>query len=281
MNHKSLRHDKLFDRESNRTVLLPIDHGVTMGPCKGLRDLDIVSNMAKENGVKGIIAHKGIINSIVKNSDNTSGIEYILHLSASMNFQELPEYKQTISSVEHALRIGASAVSVHLNLGVDKDYEMLKEFGKVSDEAYKWNMPVIAMINLFNEYGKTIVDKRVIHSVRAVGELGADIVKVGYCEDEKIMREVFNAFEVPVLVAGGNKKANPLTVLNSISKSLQYGSSGVCIGRNIFESENPMAICKTISEMVYKNLNIEEAINLYSKLIEREYKGGNLVGESC
>jgi len=73
-------------------------------------------------------------------------IGVIAHLSGSTALGPSPNKKVLIGSVEEVIRLGADAVSVHINVGAKEESEMLHDLGLISDECDKWSMPLVAMM---------------------------------------------------------------------------------------------------------------------------------------
>ena len=123
--------------------------------------------------------HKGSPRFCHRGSGKDVGL--IIHLSAGTTLSPDPNAKELACTVEEALKIGADAVSVHINLGADTDKEMLRQLGYVGERCMEWQMPLLAMMytrgpKIKNEYDVNNVK----HAARVAAELGADIVKVVY-----------------------------------------------------------------------------------------------------
>jgi DhnA family fructose-bisphosphate aldolase class Ia len=125
-----------------KMLCIPMDHGVSMGPVKGLDTIYTTIQQVAEGGASAILVHKGIL----KGLRNHPGTGIIMHLSASTDIGPSPNRKMLISGVEEAIRLGADAVSVHINIGCKDEPEMLQDLGLVADECDSWGMPLIAMM---------------------------------------------------------------------------------------------------------------------------------------
>jgi fructose-bisphosphate aldolase/2-amino-3,7-dideoxy-D-threo-hept-6-ulosonate synthase len=173
---KSIRMERVMNRDSRRTVIIPLDHGVTIGPVEGIIDLRQTVNQAAEGGANAVVEHKGMIRSGHRGYGKDIGL--IIHLSASTSLAPDPNKKVLVASVEEALRKGADAVSVHINVGAADESLMLAALGEVSDRCLQWGMPLLAMMY---PRGEKIDDQNKVefvkHAARVGAELGADIVK--------------------------------------------------------------------------------------------------------
>ena len=235
---------------SENFFILPIDHGLTLGPIGHLQNVERLIRSLPPKTISAIVAHKGLANSIYSQLIHTD-ISLILHLSGSTNLSPDPSCKMTVGSVKHALKLGADGVSIHLNLGAKSEANMLRDFSQVSEECDRWGMPLLAMIyprgeKIDNEYDPEVV----AHSTRIAWELGADIVKVNYTGDVKSFRKVVSAVDIPVIVAGGPKTESDNSILSMVQDSLRSGGSGVAFGRNIFQHADPCLISQKIAKVL-------------------------------
>lgn len=261
---KLIRLERIMDRNSGKTVILPMDHGLTMGPIEGLVDMKKIIDEAVEGGANAVILHKGIVSSGHRSSGKDIGL--IIHLSGSTSLSPEPNAKVEVCTVEEAIKLGADAVSVHVNLGDASDGAMLRHMGEVSKKCQQWSMPLVAMMYTRGEKIKDQFDvKYVKHAARVGAELGADIVKVNYTGSPETFREVVEGCPVPVVIAGGEKLETEMDLWKIIEGALSSGAAGVSIGRNIFQHKNPSLLIKTIGKMVHKNLPMKEAIRIMKK----------------
>jgi class I fructose-bisphosphate aldolase len=176
---KKIRLERIINRNSHRTVIVPMDHGVTVGPIEGLADMRDTISKVVAGGANAILMHKGIVHAGHRGSGKDVGL--IIHLSAGTSLSPDPNAKELVCTVEEAIKLGADAVSVHINLGAGTDRDMLRQLGYVSERCMEWQMPLVAMIytrgsKIEDEYAL----KYVKHAARVGAELGADIVKVNY-----------------------------------------------------------------------------------------------------
>jgi len=187
----------------------------------------------------------------------------IIHLSASTSLSPYPNVKTLVCSVEEAIKLGADAVSIHVNLGNGQEKEMLKDFGKVSYEARMWGMPLLAMIYPRGEKIKDEYDVEAIkHAARVGDEMGADIVKVSYTGSLETFKEVITGCSVPVVIAGGPKMDSDREILEMVKGSIEAGGAGVSIGRNVFQHKDPTRMVRAISTIVHDDSSVEDALRL-------------------
>ncbi|MDI6793403.1 MAG: 2-amino-3,7-dideoxy-D-threo-hept-6-ulosonate synthase [bacterium] len=258
---KKVRLERIVNRESQKTVIIPMDHGTTLGPIKGLADMRKIVNLIVEGGANAIILHKGIVASGHRESGKDIGL--ITHLSASTSLGVDPDAKVCVCTVKEAIQLGADAVSIHVNLGAKTEGRMLRDLGAVSKECFEWGMPLIAMMYARGAKIESQFDvKYVKHAARVGAELGADMVKVNYTGSPETFREVVEGTHVPVVIAGGEKVESEQDLFEMVKGALEAGAAGVSIGRNAFQHKHPDKIVRAISRMVHTGCSIEEAKKL-------------------
>ncbi|MCW8797579.1 MAG: 3-hydroxy-5-phosphonooxypentane-2,4-dione thiolase LsrF, partial [Prosthecochloris sp.] len=94
-------------------------------------------------------------------------------------------------------------------------------------------------------------------------ELGAQVVKTYYVPED--FDTVVSSCPVPIVMAGG-KKIGELEALTMSYNAIQEGASGVDMGRNIFQSEAPVAMMKAVNTIVHGNATPQEAFELFNTL---------------
>jgi fructose-bisphosphate aldolase, class I len=249
-----------MNRETGRAVIVPMDHGVTVGPIDGLIDMKSTVNQVASGGANAILIHKGLVQGGHRRRGKDVGL--IVHLSGSTALSPFPNAKTLVCTVEEAIKLGADAVSVHINLGNGSEREMLSDLGRVSRTAHEWGMPLLAMMYPRGEKITDEYDVRVIkHAARLGAELGADIIKVSYTGAVETFREVVLGCPVPVLIAGGPKMDSDRDILEMVKGAVEAGGAGVSMGRNIFQHRDPSRMVGAISLIVHENSSVEEALS--------------------
>ncbi|CAJ37854.1 2-amino-3,7-dideoxy-D-threo-hept-6-ulosonate synthase [Methanocella arvoryzae] len=258
---KCIRLGRIINRQSKKTVMVPVDHGVTLGPVTGLSDIRQSMIAAGEGGANAMIMHKGIAKECYAGHQKNTGL--IIHLSASTTLSTDPDYKILVASPLEALKLGADAVSIHVNVGSDKEFAMLDDLGRISRESEELGLPLLAMMyargkNIHNQYDADLI----AHACRVGAELGADLIKTNYSGDPDSFKKVVKGCPVPVLVAGGLRTGSDLELLEKIRGAMEAGAGGVAIGRNVFMHENPVLMVRRISAVVHNGLSPAEAMKL-------------------
>jgi len=263
---KLIRMERIMDRRTGRTVIIPMDHGVTLGPIKGLTDMGRTVDLVASGGANAVVGHMGL--ALHGHRGYGRDIGLILHLSASTCLGPDPNNKVLVNSVERAIKMGADGVSVHINIGAEDEAAMLTDLGDVSQKCMEWGMPLLAMMYA---RGPNIKDETNVEAVkiaaRVGAELGADIVKTSYTGDPESFKEVVEGCPAPVVIAGGSKLGD-LETLRMIEGSIKAGAAGLSIGRNAFQHEHPDRLVKAACAIVHEGMSAEEAIELLSVPIE-------------
>jgi predicted phospho-2-dehydro-3-deoxyheptonate aldolase len=255
---KRIRMERITDRNSGKTVIIPMDHGVTVGPLAGLSNMQETIRSVALGGANAIIIHKGLVETAIRNRGKMG---LILHLSASTQIAIDPDSKTLICTVEEAIKLGADAVSIHINLGTENERSMLKDLGSVSKVAMEWGMPLLAMIYVkTNRVEDENAVKTVKRAARLGAELGADIVKVPYTGSPESFREVVEGCFVPVVIAGGEKTKIDRDILGMVKGAMTAGGAGVSIGRNVFQHKDPSKIVRSICKIVHHGSTMEEGL---------------------
>ena len=256
---KRIRLERIIDRRSKRTVIVPMDHGLSMGPISGLEDMASIVNKIAAGGANAVVLHKGIVRAGHRGYGKDIGL--IIHLSGSTSLGPDPDSKVPVATVEEAIGLGADAVSVHVNVGASNEPEQLRSLGDTAKTCGSWGMPLFAMMY---PRGPKIKDRHapeaVAHAARVGAELGADIIKTVYTGDPSTFKEVVRGCPVPVVIAGGPKMDTPQDVLKMASDAMKVGAIGVSIGRNIFQHHDPTAMTKALARIVHEEAPIDRAM---------------------
>jgi predicted phospho-2-dehydro-3-deoxyheptonate aldolase len=258
MNEGKTRRLRRIIQQDNKTVIVPMDHGVTIGPIQGLTDMQQITDKLVKGKADAILVHKGIAKRI-----HIANAGLIVMLSGMSNLSPNLNAKVQVCSVAEAIRIGADAVSVHVNVGAQDEDKMLQNLGKVSDECDMFGIPLLAMMyprgpRIQNEHAPDVV----AHAARIGAELGADIIKTNYTGDVETFKAVVESCPVPVVIAGGPKCKSKEEVLQTTFDSLKAGAAGLSIGRNVFQCDNPTQIVKALSAIVHENASVEQALKI-------------------
>ncbi len=258
---KNIRMERIFNRLTGRTIIVPLDHGVSVGPIDGLVDMRETVNSIAEGGADAVLMHKGLVRCGHREGGKDVGL--IVHLSSSTSMSPSPNAKSLTASVEDAIKHGADGVSVHVNLGDETEREMLADLGRMAAKASDWGIPLLAMMyargpKIQNQFDPSVV----AHCARVAVELGADIVKVPYTGDMDTFSHVVDATCVPVVIAGGPKMDSTREFIQMVHDSVRAGGAGLSVGRNIFQHKRTPQLVKALRGVVHEDWDVEQAIEI-------------------
>ena len=243
-----------------RGVWIPMDHGLSGYPETGLNQMDYVIDSVIEGGADAIVLQKGVLSH---QYSRTSWDGFVCHLSAStVHGGPSSQSKVLVGGVEEAISRGAIAVSGQVNLGDDSESDMLQDLGLLTSEAWNLEIPILGMV--YPRGPNLILDpkdssKGVAHAARVAFELGCNVVKVPWTGSIESFKLVTSAVPIPVLIAGGSGISFNET-LNIVAQSIEAGGSGVCMGRQIFGSDNPSSRVRAVKSIVHEGASLEEAL---------------------
>ena len=263
-----LRH--LFNRRNGRTFVVPMDHGISMGPVPGLYDMRETVEQMAGTGVNGVIVHKGLVRTIAPCLRRAPDVGLMVHLCGSTDASLDPNEKQLVCSVQEALAHGADGVSVHVNIGAKTEGAILRDFAEVAEQCQTLGVPLLAMVyargpKLRVKFSETFN----AHCARVAYEIGADFVKVQYTGSRESFARVVSAVPIPVVIAGGPKMESDRDVLQLVYDSLAAGGAGVSIGRNVFGAENVPLLCRAMAGIIHDGLSVDDAVDLLNSKSSR------------
>lgn len=257
---KALRMAQLHANSADMLCIVPMDHGVTLGPIKGLENYKGTISKILTGNPDAIILHKGLLMRMAENPVLARG-RYIMHLSGSTTLGLDTNYKVLVATVEEAIRLGALAVSIQIDLQSSQVNEMIKDFAQVSKACTEWGMPLLVMMYLSRE-DRSNDGEQIVHAIRVAEELGADMVKISYPGSDEILKKITTSVSIPVLIAGGGCTGDYVNTLNMIHDSMRAGAGGVAIGRYVFQSKHPDIITDSIVKLITKQITLDESIKI-------------------
>jgi 3-hydroxy-5-phosphonooxypentane-2,4-dione thiolase len=244
---------RIFQEKSGRTVMLAFDHGYFQGPTTGLERPD-VTILPLAPFADALMLTRGILRSIIPPSMNKATV---LRASGGPSILKELSNEHIAMDMEDALRVNACAVATQVFVGGEYETQSITNLTRLVDAGNRVGMPVLGVTAV----GKDMVrDTKYIRlATRMCAELGAAIVKTYFVPD---FETVTAACPVPIVIAGG-KKLPELDALKMAAEAIAQGAAGVDMGRNIFQSEAPVAMIKAVRKVVHENMKPETAYELY------------------
>jgi class I fructose-bisphosphate aldolase len=256
---KKLRWSRFLHAGSNRGVIVPIDHGLTMGPIPGLTSMRQIEQWLPHAGITGVIAHKGMVERL-GNRGLLQRVGVMVHLNGmtSLAAAPAPDRKELLTSVEMAMRLGADAVSLQINFDGSNDAHNWRMLGAIVDEAQGCGMPVLTMLydkvtNLQDSHRIA----RLRHLMRAAVELGTDALKLAAPARLEELPLILDGFHdhTAIFFAGGSMMSEE-ELMSLARDTAMYGASGLCVGRNVFQRENSAEILTRLQRMVLEDTEL-------------------------
>jgi fructose-bisphosphate aldolase/2-amino-3,7-dideoxy-D-threo-hept-6-ulosonate synthase len=239
-------------------VNIPMDHGITIGATQGLQDIESTIDAVTRGGADSVLTQKGLASRI---HPNKNGKGYVIHLNASTTMGPDANDKRMTGTVREAVRAGADAVSVHLNIGSNHEPRQLEDLAAITKEAQEYGMPVLAMTYARGPDVDEHDETNLAHAVRIAEEVGADIAKTAYSGDADTYESVTNAVDIPVIMAGGDPQSDR-QMLQNVRGAMDAGAAGVSMGRSVFQHDDPGAMTQGVSTIVHDDATVEEAMDL-------------------
>ncbi|MEE9269058.1 MAG: 3-hydroxy-5-phosphonooxypentane-2,4-dione thiolase [Candidatus Krumholzibacteria bacterium] len=248
------RLSNIFDAETNRTVMLAVDHGYFMGPTSGLERID-VSIVPLLPYADTLMCTRGILRSTIPPTF-TRGV--VLRASGGPSILKELSDEEIAVDIEDAVRLNVAALAVQVFIGGEFETKSIHNLTRLVDLGNRYGIPVLGVTAV----GKDMVrDAKYMRlATRICAELGASYVKTYYVNEG--FETVTASCPVPIVIAGG-KKLPELDALKMAHNAVQQGAAGVDMGRNIFQSEAPSAMIQAVRKVVHENMAPEEAYEMY------------------
>lgn len=250
------RISRIIKPKTGKAVMLAVDHGYFLGPTTGLEKF--------EDAVNPLLPHadclmltRGMLRSCVSPK---ADVPVVLRVSGGTSIIGPEVLREGITcSVEDAIRLNASGVAFSIMVGAKYERDTLLAFTKIIDEAERYGMPVLAVTAVGKEMKR---DARYMAlASRMAAELGAHIVKTYYVNG---FEKVVESCPVPIVIAGG-KKLPEMEALQMARDAIDAGAAGVDMGRNIFQSANPVGMIRAVRAVVHNGASAKEAYGAFKK----------------
>jgi 3-hydroxy-5-phosphonooxypentane-2,4-dione thiolase len=248
---------RIFRPESGHTVMLAIDHGYFQGPTTGLERVDI-NILPLVPYADALMLTRGILRSVVPPTIQQG---FVVRASGGPSILKELSNEHIAMDVDDAVRLGACAMAVQVFIGGEHETQSVTNMTKLVDAGLRRGIPVL---------GVTAVGKELVRDARYLGlatricaELGAQVVKTYYCEEG--FEKVTAGCPVPVVMAGGKKLAER-DALEMAYRAIDGGAAGVDMGRNIFQSESPVAMVQAVRKIVHEGFSPDQAYEVYLTL---------------
>ena len=248
---------RIFNQKSGRTVMLAVDHGYFQGPTTGLKKpRETITPLLPY--CDSLFVTRGILRNCVPASTKTP---IFLRVSGGPSVLGELSNEDITTSMKEALRLNAVGVGISIFVGEKNEDRTIANLGRLVNEAEEFGMPVLAITAVGKEMAR---DSRYLGlACRIAAEIGAHMVKTYYCAED--FEKVVEGCPVPIVIAGG-KKIPERDALEMSYNAISKGAAGVDMGRNIFQSESPVAMIQSVRAVVHEGYSADEAFELFNKL---------------
>ena len=261
------RFSKIIKPKNGRCVMLAVDHGYFLGPTEKLEVPERTIEPLLPY-VDSIMLTRGVLRTSLS---PLSDVPIVLRVSGATSIVGDDLSNETITtSLEDAIRLNVSCLALSIFVGSKYEHQTLANLATLVDNGERYGIPILAV---------TAVGKEMVRDARYLGlacriaaELGAHVVKTYYCEN---FEKVIEGCPVPVIIAGGKKLAKEIDVLELTFNAIKDGASGVDMGRNIWQSDHPIAMIKAVRSIVHEGFSLKEAADLL--VTEKEIEERNTV----
>ncbi len=251
------RLSRIFNPETGRTVMLAFDHGYFQGPTTGIERIDLnINPLIPYADV--LMCTRGALRSCVPPESNKP---VVLRCSAGQSIYTELSNELIGVEIEDAIRLNAAAMAAQVYIGAEFEHKSIANVVKLIDTGTRYGIPTLAVTGVGKDMQR---DARYFGlASRIAAELGAHYVKTYYVEPG--FERVTAGCPVPIVIAGG-KKLPELEALAMAYKAIDQGALGVDMGRNIFQSESPVAMIQAVRAVVHDDETPEKAFDLYETL---------------
>jgi len=251
------RISKIINPKDGHTVMLAVDHGYFMGPTTGLENIKKVTDPLIKYADTLMLTRGALRNYI----DPQTKIPIVLRVSSGTSIlnKENLLHEGIAVDIEDAIRLNVSGVAFSILVGQPFERDTILGMSEYIDVCERYGIPVLAVTAVGRGLGKDA--KYLSLASRMAAELGAHIVKTYYCEN---FEKVVETCPVPIVIAGGKKQPEE-DALQMAYDAIHSGAIGVDMGRNIFQSKNPVAMIKAVNAIVHKKYTAKEAYDLFKK----------------
>lgn len=253
---------RIFNPDTGRTVMLAFDHGYFQGPTTGLERIDLsIAPLFHETDV--LMCTRGILRSVVPPATNKP---VVLRASGGNSILSELSRESVAVTMEDALRLNACAVAAQIYIGSEYEHQSINNIIKLVDEGTRYGIPTLAVTGVGKEMAR---DARYFSlASRIAAEIGVQFVKTYFVEEG--FEKVAASCPVPIVIAGG-KKLPEQEALDMCFRAIDQGASGVDMGRNIFQSDAPLAMLKAVKKVVHEKVTAREA---YQFWLDEKHHGG-------
>lgn len=241
-----MRLNRVINRTTGKTLIVPFDHGTSAGVLNGLDDVENIVNMSVKGGADAIMLRPALMKNVVQADYGNLGI--ILCLTGRLDRGvDHVEY----NTVDYAIQCGADCICAEFKLGSDGDLENSSLASLIAEKAHEKGMPVMMTIYAQKKFIQKFGDSAYGYACRVGEELGADIVKTSVpCDNKEIIKSCVDSVSIPLVLAGGSNVKNEVLYSN-IENAISMGFAGAAVGRNVWGCKNGENVVSELKRIIH------------------------------
>ncbi|MCR4424949.1 MAG: 3-hydroxy-5-phosphonooxypentane-2,4-dione thiolase [Firmicutes bacterium] len=259
---KANRLSRIFRPDDGMSVMLALDHGMALGPIKGIeKPADTIAPLAPF--VDALMATKGVIARAFE-PDGRVGVVLRASGAATIAGPDLTNEGLT-ATVEEAIRLSADAVATSIFVGTPNERETIENLAHLAGECSRYDIPVLAVTAVGKDREKQFDAKYLALACRVATEHGADLVKTYFTPEG--FDSVVETCGVPIIIAGGPKLETEVDVLRLAKAAVGQGAKGIDMGRNVWQSPNPVLMVRALRAIIHEGATTEQATEILGEVI--------------
>lgn len=255
---KTIRMDRIFRKDTGKSVIVAIDHGGIAGPMKGINDPAKLITDCVEGGADAVLTTRGFARAAGDAWERKTSL--ILRLTGGFTVLGGKFEEEMISSPETALAYASSGAAVTVKFGHEREGEFIKTASLTADICERWSLPLMIEAMAKGPDMKSTDPKGVALAARAAAEIGADIVKSYYTGNPDTFAAAVEGCPVPIVILGGEKTDSIRDVLSDVYYAMQAGAAGIAIGRNIWQHEHTRQMIEAMTGLVHEGWSVDQAM---------------------
>ncbi|QLG47480.1 class I fructose-bisphosphate aldolase [Natrinema halophilum] len=247
-----------------KSLILAMDHGLEHGPVDfedvpEKLDPSTVFETATHDAVTAMAVQKGIAEGYYPSYEDD--VNLLMKLNGTSNLWMGEPDSAVNCSIEYAVDVGADAVGFTVYGGSNHEIEMVEEFRDAHERAREYDLPVVMWSYPRGQGLKNDTKPGTIsYATRLALELGADIAKVKYPGNKNAMSHAVTcAGDMKVVMSGGSKTSD-YEFLSQVEAVIDAGASGLAVGRNVWQREDPTRILDALEQVIYEEETADAAL---------------------
>jgi DhnA family fructose-bisphosphate aldolase class Ia len=231
-------------------LIVPVDHGLTVGPIGGLDSLQSIRKWIGGTDFSAVLLHRGLLEFLSRHQLLHPSTGIVVHLNGMSTMADDADTKRMLTTVESAVQLGADAVSIQVNFDQKNVAHNVEMLGAATTAAHSFGLPILVM--LYNKIGAGEAGVEGTNRlIRMAVELGADLIKLEMPRQVEHAGSILGQFlgDTKILFAGGAMDQSG-NFLGSVKAVLQQGCHGLCVGRNVFQSPQPQVLLAELAHMI-------------------------------